>query len=331
MIKRYRSLSVLGLLAMSGPLALALGPGEMFITNYNTNSVTVYSRTASGTAVPRRTIQTGLNTPFGVLVDQLHNEVYVTNNCRNVPCQGFAGEVQVYDLNANYPNDAPKRTIVGASTGLIHSTGLDLDLFRNELYVANDDGNTITVFPRTANGNVAPSRTLTGPATLLNGPVAVTLDLLNDQIFVVSKNFGVTVYRRSSNGNVSPVRSLDGPATTLNFPIGMSLDLLHNEIAVPSADSNSIAVFPRTATGNQAPSRILQGTGTGLCTPSGVILDFINNEMVVANSGLLGASCNQSVAVYTRTASGNQSPLRTFDVGGGSGTVSVAETLLSWQ
>jgi len=336
MIKRYRYLAALGLLALSSPLAIAgLGPGEMFITNYNANSVTVYSRIASGAAVPKRTILTGLNSPFGVLVDQLHNEVFVTNNCRSVPCGGFAGEVQVYDLNANYPNDTPKRTIVGGSTGLDHCTGLDLDLLRNELYVANDDGSSINVFSRTANGNVMPSRTIAGPATLLNGALAVVVDLWNNEIFVVNKmNYAggaITVYPRSSNGNVSPIRSLQGFATMFNLPLGLSLDLLHNEFAVANADSSSILVFPRTAAGNEAPSRTLQGPDTGLCVPSGVIMDFVYNELIVANSGLLGATCSSSIAVYTRSASGDQTPLRTFDVGGGGGPVSVAETLLNWQ
>jgi DNA-binding beta-propeller fold protein YncE len=131
------------LLGMCSSLAFALGPGELFIANYNANSVTVYSRTASGAAVATRTIRTGLTNPFGVLVDPLHGEIFVANNTNG---SARVGSIQVYDLNANYPADAPKRTIAGSATNLFACTGLALDLLRQELYVANDDTSTISVF-----------------------------------------------------------------------------------------------------------------------------------------------------------------------------------------
>ncbi len=322
---------------MCSPLASALGPGELFITNSSTDTVTVYSRTASGTTTPVRTIHTGLSSPFSVIVDQLNNEVYVSNNCRDTPCGGM---VEVYALNANYPNDTPKRTISGFATGLFHSTGMALDLLRQELYVANDDSAEITVYPRTANGNVAPTRTIVGAATELNGPLAVTLDLFHDELIVVNKVNGgggaglITVYPRSSNGNVSPKRSIGGALTGFNLPVGMDLDLLRDEIVVANADANSVLVFPRTATGDVAPSRILEGSSTGLCAPTGVLIDPINNEMVVANSGLVlpgTVLCGQGTTVYRRPAGGNESPLRTLNLPAGTGPVTVAETLISFN
>jgi len=342
MINWHKCLSALAFLPAFSPLAMALGPGELFITNYNDNSVTVYSRTATGAPAPTRTIRTGLTSPFGVLVDQLHNEIFVTNNCRSALCAGFEGSVQVYDLNANFPNDTPKRTIIGANTGLVHCTGLNLDFLRQELYVANDDGESITVFARTANGNVEPLRTISGSATGLNGPVAVNLNLFRDEIFVVNKVSGsggsgsITVYPRTTNGNVSPIRSIQGALTEFNLPIGMDFDLLRNDIVVTNAEANSILVFPTTANGDVAPSRIVQGTGTGLCIPSGIVVDLLHNEMVVANSGLganigfNGTPCSQSVAVYQLSASGDASPLRLLNVGVATGPVSVAETLISF-
>src|SRR5579872_2465141 len=148
-----RYLSAFMLLGLCSPAANALGPGEQFITNWSTNTLTVYSRLATGAATPVRTIQTGLNTPFGLFVDQLHNEIFVANKCQNGPCDGVTGEIQVYDLKANYPNDKPKRTIGGISTGLLNPAAVTLDLLRNELYVTNDEGSSIVVFSRTANGN----------------------------------------------------------------------------------------------------------------------------------------------------------------------------------
>lgn len=49
----------------------ALGPDELLGTNTDTNSITVYSRTASGNTAPLRTLTglaTGINTPFFLAV-----------------------------------------------------------------------------------------------------------------------------------------------------------------------------------------------------------------------------------------------------------------------
>jgi DNA-binding beta-propeller fold protein YncE len=339
-MKKLRYLPVVLLMGICSPLAIgALGPGEIFITNWSNDSVTVYSRTATGAVTPVRTIRTGLSSPFSVIVDQLDNEVIVSNNCRDSSCGGYYGSVEVYDLNANYPNDTPKRTIGGSAAGLFHCTGMALDLLRGELYVANDDSSTIVVFPRTANGNVAPTRTIEGAATELNGPTAVTFDLFHDEIIIVNKVNGsggaglITVYPRSSNGNASPVRSIGGSLTGFNLPVGMDLDLLRDEIVVANAYSNSVVVFPRTATGDVAPSRILQGASTGLCIPTGILVDPINNEIVVANSGLVqsGPACGQGTTVYRRPAGGNEIPLRSLNLPAGSGPVTVAETLISFN
>lgn len=206
--------------------------------------------------------------------------------------------------------------------------------------MANDDGQSVTVFSRTANGNATPLRTISGSATGLVGPVAVTLDIIHDQLIVVSKvsssggSGSISVYPRTANGNVTPARSIEGPLTGFNLPIGMDLNLLTDQIVVTNANSNSILFFPRTANGDVAPSRVLQGANTGLCIPSGVVLGL--TEMVVANSGLgqntgyTGPPCTQSVTSYSLFASGDSSPIRTLDVPA-DGPVSVAETLISLQ
>ena len=41
---------------------------------------------------------------------------------------------------------------------------------QDELFVANVFGNSVTVYSRTASGNIAPIRTLSGGATGLSGP-----------------------------------------------------------------------------------------------------------------------------------------------------------------
>jgi hypothetical protein len=102
---------------------------------------------------------------------------------------------------------APLRTISGAGTGLNTPGGLALDLAHNEIFVTNrgSSAQSITVYSRTASGNVAPVRTIAGPDTGLNSPGGVTLDLANDEIYVTSPVLdSVQVFARTASGNVRP-------------------------------------------------------------------------------------------------------------------------------
>jgi DNA-binding beta-propeller fold protein YncE len=344
MLKSYQAKEffltrILALLVVAGisPAAFAFGPGELFVANYNANSVTVYSRTASGIGTPRRTIRTGLSNPLGLLVDPLHGEIFVANSTNGID---RIGSIQVYDLNADYPQDTPKRTISGPATGLIGSAGLALDFLRQELYVANDNGSSITVYPRTANGDVAPLRTIEGSATALNGPVSVTLDLIHDELIVVNKvNYLgggglITVYHRASQGNVNPIRTIGGSRPGFNLPVHMDLDLLHDEIIVANAFANNVLVFNRKDNGDVAPKRTLSGPSTGLCMPFAVLADILNNELVVSSAGFDPTGCRQGTEVYSLGASGNATPKRSLDLGPAGGPpnpVSIGETLLSLQ
>jgi DNA-binding beta-propeller fold protein YncE len=329
-------LSAVMLLGICSPAASALGPGEQFITNWSNNTVTVYSRLASGEATPVRTIRTGLNTPFGLFVDQLHNEVFVANKCQNGPCEGVSGQVQVYDLNANYPNDTPKRTIGGSATGLVNPSAITIDLLRNELYVTNDEGSTVVVLSRTASGNATPLRTLSGNNTYLEGPVGLAVDLIHDEMIVVSKASymggagQITVYPRASNGDVSPSRIIIGSQTGFNLPVGIDVDYLRDEIVVANGNANAVLFFARTANGNAAPKRALEGLSTGLCEPLGVLVDLFDNQIVVASSGLTGSACGQSTSVFQSPAGGNETPTRSLILPAGTGPISVAQTLINF-
>lgn len=46
---------------------------------------------------------------------------------------------------------------------------------QEELFVANTLAQSITVYSRTANGNIAPLRTISGPATGLNNPLGLVV------------------------------------------------------------------------------------------------------------------------------------------------------------
>ena len=226
--------------------------------------------------------------------------------------------ITVYRRTAS-GNIAPTRTLAGPATGLRNPGGLVVDTVNNELVVLNGgDGvqdfgpPSVTVYPRTASGNVAPIRTLAGAATGLNRAGPLVVDTVNNEL-MVTNNDSVLVYPRTASGNIAPIRTLAGPATGLNSPGGLVVDTVNNELVVVNfgndvnTGNSSVTVYPRTASGNIAPTRTLAGPATGLRFPLGLVVDTVNNELVVAN-----AATPSSVTVYPRTASGNTGPTRTL-------------------
>jgi DNA-binding beta-propeller fold protein YncE len=146
--------------------------------------------------------------------------------------------ITVYEKTAR--NDAaPIRVITGPRTQLNWPTGLFVDSEGEELYVANDGGNSILVFDTDANGNAAPKRVLKGPKTQLSYPSSVFVDLKNNEMWVA--NFGnhrATVYPRTASGDMAPIRVIrsapeDVPSPSLaNVRIGY--DTKREQILAPN-------------------------------------------------------------------------------------------------
>jgi hypothetical protein len=174
---------------------------------------------------------------------------------------------------------------------------------QDEIFVTNFN-NSVTVYARTANGNVAPVRSFSGGLT---NPQGIAIDLAHDEVFVVNFTVpsSIAVYPRSSTGVTTPLRVISGAATELSQPIGLALDIVNDEIIVANRGDNSIKVFPRTANGNVGPIRRIIGDTTGLGTPFAVALDLVNNELAVTVN-------DSAVRVFARTADGNVAPLRTI-------------------
>jgi sugar lactone lactonase YvrE len=140
--------------------------GNIYVSNFNANSITVYVAGASGNATPRATIagsNTGLDSPTGIAVEGAGN-IYVANG-------GNSNSITVYAAGAS-GNATPTATIAGVNTGLNTPSGIALDAAGN-IYVANQRG-SITVYAAGASGNATPMAAITGPNTGLNNPVRLT-------------------------------------------------------------------------------------------------------------------------------------------------------------
>jgi hypothetical protein len=307
-----------------GPLVLALlmiflgalpaaAQDELFVANIGNNSITVYSRAATGNTAPLRTLSgaaTGLNEPEGLVVDAVHQEILVVNTgLVNPP----GPSITVYSLTAS-GNTLPLRTLAGPSTGLLEPTGLALDLAHDEILVMSTSAKAILAYSRAASGDSPPLRTIAGPATGLNAPVGLAVDPTNDEIIVANTQASsILVFSRTANGNVAPLRTIVGAATGLVRPTGLALDTVNSEIFV-SNDVNiadSITVYSRTANGNVPPLRTLLTNGTTGRDPSGLALDLANNELFVSAGCCVVA--NNAITVYSRTASGSATPLRVLN------------------
>jgi hypothetical protein len=292
--------------AFGAPAAWA--QGQTFVANYTGDSITVYSRKASGDVVPAYTIagQVG-DSPHQIAINHAASELIVANN--------LPYSLAVYDLASG----VRKRTIAGPSTGLMRPTGVAVDEINGEIYVANDYGNSITVYDVMATGDAPPTRTI--QSVFISGPVGLAIDLTHDEIIVASQGYhAVGTFERSATGLTWPKRLISGNATGLNLPQGLALDLANDEILVASSafqipNGGAIMAFRRTDSGDVTPVRRLEGSATKLCNPMSVALDLATNEIVVANANFAAGSCSQSITTFSRTATGNTAPIRTVSGG----------------
>jgi len=113
-------------------------------------------------------------------------------------------------------NQAPSRTLSGASTLFNNPSGIALDASGNT-YVSNwnSSANRVVVFAPFANGNVAPTRTIQGAATTLNQPRGIAFDSAGNVYVANEGGNSVAVFLPTDSGNVAPSRSIFGANTGL--------------------------------------------------------------------------------------------------------------------
>jgi DNA-binding beta-propeller fold protein YncE len=220
----------------------------------------------------------------GIAMDALNDEILVASSGNSA--------IVVY-ARTDSGLAAPKRVISGASTGLNSPISVAVDAVNDEIFVVGANS-ILTVYPRTADGDVPPIRSILD----LNGPTGVAVDAVHDELFVARGDSSIAVFARTANGAATPIRFLDGPGS----PGRIALDLSNDEMFVAGGD-DAIRVYPRTASGAAAPLRTISGASTGLSWPRDLAVDAVHDELAVVNS-------NSSIAVYARAATGDAAPIR---------------------
>ncbi|MBI3940824.1 MAG: hypothetical protein HY315_08315 [Acidobacteria bacterium] len=248
---------------------------EIYVAMQHVNKIAVYRRNFQFTDDPLRWIQgpkTQLATPHGIYVDVQSDEIYIINhgNWRNTE----PGETQFTSV---------PRELLGRIQNYWD--------IRNPLVPSGGKfvPPSITVFSRTANGNVEPLRVIQGPKTGLNMPLGIFLDTKSNQLAVASSGDNrVLFFDAKAQGDVAPVRVLGGPATGLSDPVDVVIDRIRDELWVSNWTGHSVRAFPRTAEGNVQPLRVIrsspEGTpATGFGRPSGIVYNPKRKEFLVPN------------------------------------------------
>ncbi len=300
------------------------GHDDIAVANTTGNSITVYHRdtlatSSDGNILPGQYItgpDTRLNLPRGIAVyhdpNPSNDEMIVANSGND--------SLTVYNITAD-GDAAPVRTIAGGQhTNLSTPVGVAIwtgaASNKDELWVANNGSDTVTVYPRIDFGDPAPLYTLSGSNTNLSAMCGIAISsytdssitpATSDDYVLVTNNVhpgttlgsdSVTIYLRSNIAksigyvaNTSPTYTIGGDQTGLNKPGGITVDSAANEIYVANAGNNTVTVYDwtqlvaasttNTGDNNIAPVRTI----TGLNSPQGAFWDATHGQLWVTQRG----------------------------------------------
>jgi DNA-binding beta-propeller fold protein YncE len=242
-------------------LSLSPARDELAVSVQQLSGIVVYRRGAQHMDPPLRVLRgydTGLADPHGVAFDDNRKELVVANHGNWTelrpysPYDPLATTPQAYEPGRFEPpsiriyaasaegNAKPLRSITGSQTGLDWPMGLDVDVQRDEIVVANYGDNSILFFQRTADGNLRPRRVLKGERTGIVGPVDVKLDAKRSEIWVANySDHTALVFDRDASGNRAPKRIIrnappGAPSLTFTNAAAAAYDTKRDALIVPN-------------------------------------------------------------------------------------------------
>ena len=148
---------------------------------------------------------------------------------------------------------------------------------------------SITVYSRTAAGDVEPLRVIQGARTGLNLPMGIFLDTASNQLVVANGGDDkLLFFDVNARGDAAPARAIGGSATELAGPTSVTIDRKRNEIWAANWNNHTATVYSRTAQGNVAPLRVIRSAPkgsprSGLGSPVTVAYNPKRNEILVPN------------------------------------------------
>jgi len=223
--------------------------GDVYVTNFLSNTVTVISGVSDTVVVP--SIGVGGN-PLGIAYDESNGDLYVANaNSDNVTViNGTTNEVLVPSIGA------------GANP-----FGIAYDPSNRDLYVTNFESNNVTVINGATNTVVVPSIGVGA------NPFGVAYDPSNGDIYVTNAGSDdVTVIDGATNQVLVPSIGVG------TEPEGVAYDPSNGNLYVTDRDSNNVTVINGTS------DQVLVSSIGVATAPIGIAFDPSNGDLYVVNS-----------------------------------------------
>jgi hypothetical protein len=230
---------------------------EMIISNPFAQAIMTYRGGANGEEAPIRILQgphTQMGSPdFGVEVDPIHNEIYVSET----------DSVLVFDRSAN-GDAAPIRVLGGPHTQINGAArALSVDPNNNLLVVSTEENHhgRILIFKRTDSGDATPLAMIAGPHTGIRahinhlrvyGPkgwIILTVGAGDDgessavQEGVRNRGNFIAVWSVHDNGDVPPRWLFGGPKSAIRGA-RMTLNPAAKEVVVGGGTAIKTYYFP---------------------------------------------------------------------------------------
>jgi YVTN family beta-propeller protein len=232
---------------ISGPTRLVFDDSNLYVTNFNSDTVTVYNKSLKLT----RTIS-GLSHPLGVAVDT-YGDVYVANNlANNIVAFNIAGDnvLTLTEDESDFPFSAPGALAISGQDIYVATIGGDV--------ISYNVGNFLTAFPYEITKFT--DSVSTGPTGIIvKGSVYICYRYSND---VVKYNAtGKKLLTISSN---------------LSLPEGIAVDKDNNIYVSNAASPYSITVYNSAGT-------LVRTLDGGAITPTTINFDTTPGGSAIAS------------------------------------------------
>jgi DNA-binding beta-propeller fold protein YncE len=218
---------------LAAPRAIAIAPlnGNIFVANFESNSVTVYAPSGPQDRAPLYTITAGISQPVGLAFFGEFLWILNSSGPEGPTLTGYRGQ------NDDFSGLQPMAVV--SSDAIQNPQGLAADCC-GWLYVTNFDANSVAVFFAFVSGTVTtpPWTIIQGGSTGLQGPVSVAFNGSGD-MFVANRRGSsglgsITIYQgfsppgqgpQSSRTprNLAPDATIQGPSTQLSHIIGITI------------------------------------------------------------------------------------------------------------